>query len=559
MRTQAVFLVLSRLENVDSFGSGSPGGGFYASVIAYAVSLAASTGVLIRMLALINRASHGLSAASDSTENAMEAFMHFRSWCGLKHGDIGCLTHLATGKGMLRVLECLVRGGANPFVVDSTGKTPLDIAKGAGMDSAREFLEQIAETHRGSLSSPGSASSLSPIQGGGSKHEQSRSPRRALRLSDHRNSETGGSEKSEGGRTPNRESGPVVTNWHVTRTFAETAARWIMFGKWSSGKSLGKVAAEPLGAAVRPFGAEAGAEEQSPLGKRESRASLRLWPSRDRFRNEIGSNGLISRAIVSSRNSEDGNSGDVTVEPANRSQIRGTRTCGETSSCEERVQNVGATSSGSDAPAPTIESHARDKGLVPRDGRQHAAETIADRSGANISKTEEIIGNRNSLMSPIVGPAIDPEPATVPQTVKPMSANTANNSVMSSTIELATIYSTARVATQVSTNLRRRRMSLSSSGGGARRGSCVSSNSPSNFSLTQSVLNIAWGLRRLGSLGTPKDARAGFAALRKSSPFHIPDIYLLAFADLVRLEEIPCRTGNRWVGANHESGTDRVS
>lgn len=538
-------MVLSRLENVDSFGSGSPGGGFYASVIAYAVSLAASTGVLIRMLALINRASHGLAAASDNTENAMEAFMHFRSWCGLKHGDIGCLTHLATGKGMSRVLECLVRGGANPFAMDSTGKTPLDIAKEAGMESAREYLEQIAETHRRSVSSPGSAGSLSPTHGGGSKHEQSRSPRRALQLSRRSNSDVG-SEKSDGSGTPNREGRHAVTNWHLTRAFAETAARWIMFGKRSSGRSLGKVAAEPLGMAVRPFSAETETEEHSPLGKRQSRISLRLWPSRDRSRDETGSNGLISREIVSSRDSEDGDDGDVTAEPANYPpQTRGTRTRGEPRPREERVPDVEAATSGSDVPAPATGSHTGDEVLVPRDGRQHATDTVADRSGANVSKTEEIIENRNSLMSPVIGPAVSPEPAAVPVIVRPISVNTANTLTMSPTVDLATTFSTAQVATQVSTNLRWRRISSSSPGGAARRGSCISSSSTSNFSLTQSVLNIAWALRRLGSLGTPRDVRAGFAALRKNSPFYIPDIYLLAFADLVRLEEIPRRTGNR--------------
>lgn len=79
---------------------------------------------------------------------------------------------------------------------------------------------------------------------------------------------------------------------------------------------------------------------------------------------------------------------------------------------------------------------------------------------------------------------------------------------------------------------------------GGRRGSCISS-ATTSFSPTQSALNITWALRRLRSLGTTSERRASFADLRKSSLFRVPDIYLLAFSDLVSLGEIPCRTGDR--------------
>lgn len=68
------------------------------------------------------------------------------------------------------------------------------------------------------------------------------------------------------------------------------------------------------------------------------------------------------------------------------------------------------------------------------------------------------------------------------------------------------------------------------------------------YSPTQAVLNITWALRRLRPLGTPRERRVAFRDLRESSPFHIPQMYLLAFVDLATLGEIPRRTGDHFLG-----------
>lgn len=131
------------------------------------------------MLAIINKASRGLANAMAKTETAMESFEHFRSWGVLKHGEIGCLTHIAARKGMARVLRYLVRNGANPNALDSTGKTPLAVAKVAGMDKARDYLEKFEGATRLNASQLASSDGggVSRAGGGGGKNEQTRSPR----------------------------------------------------------------------------------------------------------------------------------------------------------------------------------------------------------------------------------------------------------------------------------------------------------------------------------------------------------------------------------------------
>lgn len=565
---QAVFLGLSRLENSNSFGSGSLGMGFYVSVAAYAVSLAASTAVLIRMLTLINRASHSLAAAAAGTEIAMESFRHFQTWGAFKHGDVGCLTHIAARKGMTHVLQYLARNGANPSAMDSTGKTPLDIARGADMDSARDFLETLVAGEN--VLMPCS----SPTGGGGDgKDERSRSPSQSLQSSLFRYRGSGSREGSEGGTADGEE---VVRRWHHARTFVETVVRWVVSGERTSGKGLGKVAAEPLGAAARPPSTD---EPQRSTSSPQPDLPQSSFSGGSPNEGTISPRISMSRAMISPRDLEDPDTGDVAMvnDP---SQTRATSKRGDSGSCGENIDAEAAVPA-SDRKASATGTRGGNK--LTGDDEERDAEAgagSADSFGASSGDTtlavQEALENtfalkettRDASLStvrshqllpdpggaavietrpPTVASAVIPGPATVPA-IKPTSTET-DNSAVSSPGTVKTVAPTNQLVRRMSINLLRRLNSTSSASsfsGQGRRGSCISSTA-AIFSPTQSVLNITWGLRRLRSFGTPRALRAGFVALRKTSPFHIPDIYLLAFTDMVCLKEIPCRKGNRWV------------
>lgn len=131
---------------------------FYGSVVAYVISLVASIFLLFRVIGLIDCALYGLNAATSETEAVMEASVDTRSWRVLGGGgDIGCLSHIAARRGMVRALGILVEHGADPRVVDSTGKTPLGIVREVGMSEASAYLESVVpirENVGGSTMSP---------------------------------------------------------------------------------------------------------------------------------------------------------------------------------------------------------------------------------------------------------------------------------------------------------------------------------------------------------------------------------------------------------------------
>lgn len=221
----------SQLENSNAFGSGTLGTTFYGSLVAFGVSLAASTVLLLRMLTLINRASHGLAAAASNAEAAMETFVDMRSWGILRHGDVGCLTHIAARRGMVEALDFLVSNGANPTAVDSTGQTPLEIAEGAEMEEARNYLKMI-------IASRGTGGSfMSPAASERNVHQTRppRSPGGAKNVHDEIE------EKQE----EINDQTPVYT-WILIRKVAESAVRWVNRGVRATGKASRKVGVEPL-------------------------------------------------------------------------------------------------------------------------------------------------------------------------------------------------------------------------------------------------------------------------------------------------------------------------
>lgn len=195
--------------------------------MAFAASVAASTLLLVRMLSLINRASDGLSTAARKTEAAMETFAEMRSWGILRHGDIGCFTHIAARRGMVRALEFLVSHGANPLAVDSTGQTPLDIARGATTHGACEFLEMLAPVRGsgGGLASP----PFIAREAAGEK-----SPRGAGIFS-----------KSDSGEQADGGSQNTTRRWGRARNVANSAMRWVSRAERAAQKGTAKVGVEP--------------------------------------------------------------------------------------------------------------------------------------------------------------------------------------------------------------------------------------------------------------------------------------------------------------------------
>lgn len=532
---QAVFLGLSQLENSNSFGSGTLDMSFYVSVAVYAVSLAASTVVLIRMLSLINKASHGLAAAAANAEVAMESFRHFRSWGVFKHGDVGCLTHIAARKGMKCVLEHLVHKGANPCAVDSTGQTPLDVARRAGMTSTQDFLETLAEE-----------SARDACRGGGDigkiKGSQSLSRSRRPSLFGYRGSIE---ESSERGTNDGIDA---ARHWHHVRNFTETILRWILSGERTSRKGLGKVAAEPFDAAAKPLSLD---EPQrltgSPLPDLPISSSSSGSPHEGNSAPRIS----ICRFLISPPVAEDLDKGDVTATN-DPSQIWPIAKREDSGSCGEIIGTEGGiVVAGEDGECPA-EANARSAGsLGTGNGDTNLATEKTTRATSIITvRSHQVLNSprRDMMMEtrpPTIASPANLGPVIAP-TIMPTSTKTTNRMVFPLD-GIKSVASKAHTVRRASVNLLSGLNSTSSSSSLPRRGqggSCISSTA-TRFSPTQSVLNITWALRRLRSFGTPRDLRAGFVALRKTSPFRIPDIYLLAFTDMASLEEIPCRTGDR--------------
>ncbi|CAN0011789.1 unnamed protein product, partial [Pylaiella littoralis] len=215
-----ILLATSQLENSDTYGSGTIGTTFYCSIGAFCASIVASTVLLVRMLTLIHRATRGLRAAAKKAETAMETFADLRSWGVLRRGEVGCLTHIAAGRGMVRALEFLVHNDANPSAVDSSGQTPLEIAEESGMREARDYLEAL--TTGGDGERTGSSCSLSsPLPEKLMKVRKVKSPR-----SSGRRKRCGGGDSEGGEEGDNLGSTQQAFGWKPLRKLGETAVRW---------------------------------------------------------------------------------------------------------------------------------------------------------------------------------------------------------------------------------------------------------------------------------------------------------------------------------------------
>ncbi|CBN78895.1 hypothetical protein Esi_0155_0018 [Ectocarpus siliculosus] len=289
---QGLLLAMSQLEDSAAYGSGPVGATFYFSLIAFTASIVASTVLLARMLTLIHGAAQGLASAAKKTDTAMETFVDLRSWGILRHGEVGCLTHIAAGRGMVRALDFLVRNGANPSAVDSTGQTPLDIAEESGMKEACVYLQGVISSssqqrERDLLSTP-IARMLK------TKVDRARSPRSPPRkASDDKISEAQGDTRER----------PLVHGWRQVRKVAGSAARWIGMSEMvSARRASGRVGIE-----VRATSAADALGETTSQPTTEASAALRLPPalsisySRDRCKD--GENGGVLAPVGSSPSS----------------------------------------------------------------------------------------------------------------------------------------------------------------------------------------------------------------------------------------------------------------
>ncbi|CAM9440868.1 unnamed protein product [Ectocarpus fasciculatus] len=292
---QGLLLAMSQLEDSNAYGSGPVGMAFYFSLIAFAASIIASTVLLVRMLTLIHGAAQGLASAAKKTDTAMETFVDLRSWGILRHGEVGCLTHIAAGRGMVRALDFLVRNGANPSAVDSTGQTPLDIAEESGMKEACVYLQGVVSSssqqrERGLLSTPIARMLITKV-------DRARSPRSPPRKAS--------GDKIREGEGDTRER-PLVHGWRQVRKVAGSAARWIGMSELvSARRASGRVGVEVRATSSPSAAASLGESASQPTT--EASAALRLPPalsiSYSRERCDDGENGGVLAPVAPSPSS----------------------------------------------------------------------------------------------------------------------------------------------------------------------------------------------------------------------------------------------------------------
>lgn len=611
----------SQLERSNAFGTGPGGAIFYFSLVAFASSVVASTVLLVRMLALINRATEGLAAAAGRTETAMETFVDMRSWGILRHGDIGCLTHIAARKGMARVLDVLVQHGANPVAVDSIGRTPLDIARVEGMENACERLEILtAATWSDECTMLSSTRRM--------KSSRLRSPRGAGKFGDGGGGEGGTGRGGDGGGGDG-----TVYRWGRIQKVAESAVRWIHHSGRPSKKWSGKVGVEPLAPSASsfssasfsssssssflspssplpaplsislarnsdpgcgepfspcpPFGGAEGAEQTdavvvaSSSDQRENNTNSSSSPHDEggvRRREgggtgRTGVGGEVEREIPWGRGGSDlAAHGDIN-ETSDRSAGRGDATLGADRRDKKNSRNHSV--------AATQGSVAKGGSNIPREAESAGKnepktdvilyQTLGGASGASGAASENVLaiptlplpataegdrswggsltchqqhqqqelgtggGGRSSSSCVRGGGAA--RAVTPDEELRRSSSSLKARALSTTLLRKASTAAAGMTAAGASSSGQTRQLTLGNIAAGA-----------ITYSPTQSVLNITWALRRLRPLGTPRERRTAFRALRESSPFHIPPMYLLAFVDMATLGEIPKRTGDRFLG-----------
>lgn len=614
---QGILLATSQLEESDAYGSGPIGATFVVSLVAFVASIAVSTVLLIRMLTLIRRASHGLDDAVKKTDRAMETFMDLKSWGSLRHGEVGCLTHVAAGRGMVRVLEFLMLNGANPAAVDSNGKTPPQVAREAGMQEAHAYLEAlISGGQQGDIrwaSSP-------LLDKARQKMSRARRPRP---LGQHAGDGPGA--EDEGG---SRETASTQ-RWRGVGKVARMAARW--GGKSDNAfarRKRGRVGVEPRVAAI-VFDGE-------PPGQAAAELAAALSISRHHHKAD-GGGALTPGSSSSPTNGE--NEGQTQNLAAAESQpptakppaigYEGGGTGGATSSrlkTEQRgtiqrrppdplpcggedegvvspdgrgmpgVSGCDGVSGGHPAAGPVGRRASSDSRQNGREGRRGVWREEANTgAGGDIGDTEtsfrdeggcertgeggiasssgrphDVMRGAESASSPTTTTRSRRSSGsrrlsvTLPRLLRrrPFSdgegeAGGADESGTSpprrSLVQMASSVSPEACSRSPTTFQRplsavRAISTLRSAAAAAALARTADSGANIVYSPMQAVLNITWALRRLRPFGTPRERRAAFKDLRESSPFHIPQMYLLAFVDLATLGEIPRRTGDHFLG-----------
>lgn len=562
--------------------------------MAFAASVVVSTVLLVRMLTLINRAAHGLADAAKRTDMAMETFVDLRSWGILRHGEIGCLTHVAAGRGMVRALDLLIQNGANPSSEDSTGKTPLEIAQDSGMTEACNYLEAAVNASHQSASIPVIASPLAD------KLRKKVNRRRSAQTL----CETPGDDLAgEGGAKGSRRSS-LTSGWKHIRKVAGSAVRWVSKSdKVSARRARGRVGVEPRDHGASPGVAARGHCPLQPAA--EGGGALLFLPPALPISYHESVGGMLASGVPSAPSrrpispeeregnskhdghrtgAKDGSRPPFTTPLATACQgERGavvaaarmaasnhdmllTRTAGDSAARRdkggggaesmkggERVgEGAGTTGGKSGIDAGTSarcdgnRRQARDDDTPLNDGGAGDANTIAERVPSP-TRPQSSLSRPSSATFP--GPirqgfSEDDEAAGTSGGGGFSGKSSRSEVLLAAKVTEAFSMSSSPTSRLVSTSLRRHLSSvratstLSVAAGGA----------SATYSPTQAVLNITWALRRLRPLGTPRERRMTFKGLRESSPVDIPQMFLLAFIDLAALGEIPRRTGDRFLG-----------
>lgn len=584
---------------------------FYGSLVAYGISLVASMFLLFRVIGLIDCALYGHNTATKETEAVMEASVDARSWRVLGGGgDIGCLSHIAARRGMVRALEILVEHGADPRAVDSTGKTPLEIVRQAGMSEASAYLETAVlkrETVCGLTVSPRrGASSVGRIW------RKWRGGRRVSPLLEEKRSDIfpgvvgDAIEYSIAGRRSvahfSESSGGGNGNNLDVRTrgiLKSVLGQLVPLGRkrnsegasreWGTGAAPGRAARDGNGGFTvedpdiktpsmdvntpvhRSSKKEKNSLSRQAVGVDETRDKARTAPGQSDavVGGTNGSNCLTHEVIRKgdvTRRHEEGVESLTTHDIDNevvlgKGKPMGWRRCKE--SCNGKAGSGVLSEIGQavhwEAQWVSVQNlSCWKRGRAEKidvEPTSSAITSVVDESPImGATRAAATCTTRDKSRRSVTGPETLRVDGSIVSPTEAESQSWMENKANEYPEKRENTCLFARVISR-----RRQRSTIRKiSGTWSKRQSSDSGNPAGGFpgafaaaaacSPTQSVLNISWGLRRLRPLSTPRERRAAWKTLRETSPFHIPPMYLLPFVDLVALGEIPKRTGDRFWG-----------
>lgn len=586
---------------------------FYGSLVAYGISLVGSIFLLFRVIGLIDYSLYGLNTATKETEAVMEASVDTRSWRVLGGScDIGCLSHIAAHRGMVRALEILVEHGADPRAVDSTGRSPLGIVREAGMFEASAYLETVASARdiigrlvvspRRGRSSVGriwrkwrGGRRVSPLVDDKRCEFSFRDVDDAIEYSIARGrSAAHVSESSEGGDGNDLDVGASGILKMVLGQI-EGASR-----EWGTGAAPSRAVRDGSGGfTVEDPDIETPSMDGNTLVRRlrkedenslshqavgvdESREKTRTAPrqSDEVVSGTNSSKGLmhegIRRGDITCRHGEGvesltthgwrtvsrngGNDIDNDVVLGEEKPMRGKR-CKGSSDGEAGSSIFSEIGKAVHWAVQWVNVHDLScwkrgrAGKIDVEPTSSAVTSVVDESPTMGEMRAAAMCTAQNMSR---GPITEPETPRMDGGV--VSPTAAESQLWMESKENENPEKTENTSSFVRVISHRCRSSIitktsgtlsklqSSDFGNPARGFQGASTAAAARSPTQSVLNISWGLRRLRSLSTPRERRATWKTLRETSPFHIPPMYLLPFVDLVALGEIPKRTGDRFWG-----------